>query len=163
MGKDSKLGIDGLWIVGAFILLLLFFFSQESESAEIEIGPTNISGDWAKGGALILTERQGKWAFGGGYISEQFVETCDFPVCQFDIRENIFFQVHRIVEYKNWEMGLGPAWFQNTNRALGKNVNWGLSVGYKYKKWSIRLRHYSNAGSGSPNIGQDALTVGYRF
>ena len=163
MGKDSKLKIDGLWIIGAFILLLLFFFSQESEAVEIEIGPTNLSGDWAKGGVLMLTQREGHWAFGGGYVSEQFVNTCPRPDCDNDIEANIFFQVHRMVEYKNWEMGLGPTWFQNTNRALGAHVNWGLSLGYKHKKWSIRLRHWSSAGSGSPNLGQDLVTIGYRF
>ena len=163
MGKDSKLKINGLWIIGAFILLLFFFFSQESESAEIEIGPTNLSGDWAKGGVLLLTERQGKWAFGGGYVSEQFVSTCERPDCDNDIEPNIFFQVHRIVDYKDLELGIGPTYFQNTNRALGTKLNWGLSIGYKWDKVSIRFRHWSNAGSGAWNLGQDVVTIGYRF
>ena len=159
MGKDSKLKIHGYWIVLAFLFLLAFFFSQESESAELEIGPTNLSGEWSGGGMILLTEREGKWAFGGGYVSEQYCK-CTWPA---DIKPNIFFQVHRVIDYKNWEIGIGPTYFQNTNRALGTNLNWGLSVGYKYKKWSIRLRHYSSAGSGTPNLGQDILTVGYRF
>ena len=163
MGKDSKLGIDGLYLVLVFLALLFFFFSRESEAAEIEIGPTSLSGDFAEGGALLLTEREGKWSFGGGYVSKQFVQTCPRPDCAFDIEENIFFQVQRVVDYKKWEMGIGPAYFQNTNRALGKNLTWGLSLGYRGERFSIRLRHYSNAGSGTPNLGQDMITVGYDF
>ena len=85
---------------------------------------------------------------------------CTWPA---DLEENIFFQVQRVSEYKNWELGIGPAYFQNTNRALGKNLTWALSIGYKGKKWAFRLRHYSNAGSGSPNLGLDGITVGYSF
>ena len=163
MGKDSKLKIDGLWIVGAFFLLALFFYSKESDSMELEIGPTNLSGEWAKGGILMFTQREGHWSFGGGYVSEQFVSTCPRPDCDNDIEPNIFFQVHRMVEYRRWELGLGPTYFQNTNRALGQRLNWGLSLGYKYGDWTLRIRHWSNAGSGAWNLGQDALTIGYTF
>lgn len=45
----------------------------------------------------------------------------------------------------------------------GKNLTWALSLGVGSNHWSFRLRHYSNAGSGSPNLGQDMLTVGYAF
>jgi len=165
VGKDSKLKIDGLYIVGAFLLLAFFFWSQESDAIELEVGPTLLSNDYAKGGMLLLTERQGKWSFGGGYVSEQYADLspCVWSKCTWDIEPNLFFQVQRIVDYKNWELGVGPAYFQNTNRALGKNLTWTLSLGYKGDRWALRLRHYSNAGSGVPNMGQDALTIGYSF
>jgi hypothetical protein len=159
VGKDSKLGIEGKWIVLVFILLFFCFLAYESQAAEVEIGPTNLSGRWSDGGTLLITERVNKWSFGGGIISEQYCH-CTYPA---DIATNIFFQVQRVVDHKGWEIGVGPAYFQNTNRALGTNLNWALSIGYRWDDFSIRVRHYSNAGSGSPNLGQDLLTFGYIF
>jgi len=159
MGKDSKLGIDGKWIVGAFLLLLVFFLYEEANSAELEVGMGVLSGEYSKGGALIISERVGKFDVGGGYISKQYC-SCKWPA---DLEENIFFFTQRIIERNKWEIGIGPAYFQNTNRALGKNLTWALSLGYGGEHWSVRFRHFSNAGSGSPNLGQDLLTIGYEF
>jgi hypothetical protein len=159
MGKDSKLKIDGLWIIGAFLVILLFFLANEGEAAEVEAGPGLLSGEYSEGGILLITERVGKWSFGGGYMSPQYCH-CTDPT---ELRENIVFQVQRIVPYKNFEIGIGPAYWQNTNRALGKNLTWSLHLGYGGERWKFRIRHYSNAGSGSPNLGQDMVTVGYSF
>lgn len=159
MGKDSKLGIQGYWILLIFLLVLAFFFYKEAEAAEFEVGPTLLSGEFSEGGVLIFNERIGKWSLGGGYVSKQYCH-CTWPT---DLEENIFFQGQRIVEYKKFEIGVGAAYFQNTNRALGKNLTWSLSLGYGGEHWSIRLRHYSNAGSGTPNLGQDMVTIGYEF
>ena len=125
MGKDSKLGIDGFWILLAFLAVLFFFFAKESSAAEFEIGPTLLSGEYSEGGVLLLTERIGRWSIGGGYISEQRCH-CRWPA---DLTENIFFQGQRVVEYKLAEIGIGGAYFQNTNRALGKKLTWALSLG----------------------------------
>ena len=161
IGKDFK--FEGKWLVIAFLILLFWFLATEAEAqTEIEVGATNLSGDWA-GGSLVLSETIGKWSFGGGYVSEQFVKTCERIDCENDIDPNIFFQIHRVVKRNRWELGIGPSYFQNTNRALGKQLTWGLSVGYRWKRVAFRFRHYSNAGSGRPNLGQDMLTVGYVF
>ena len=159
MGKDSKLGIEGVWILLVFLLALCFFFYKEANGAELEAGPGLLSGEYSEGCALIIIERGGKWDIGGGYISKQYCH-CTYPT---DLKENIFFHGQRIVEYKMAEIGIGAAYFQNTNRALGKNLTWSLSLGFGSEHWSVRLRHFSNAGSGSPNLGQDLLTLGYRF
>ena len=159
MGKDSKLKIDGVWVVIAFIIALIFFFYKEANAVEIEAGPGFLSGEYSEGGAVIINESVGKWDIGGGYFSKQTCH-CRYPD---DLKENIFFHGQRIVEYKKWELGIGAAYFQNTNRALGKNLTWSLSVGFGGEHWSVRIRHFSNAGSGSPNLGQDLLTIGYAF
>jgi hypothetical protein len=155
MGKAAKL----ISKVGAFLALLLTF---EATATEVEVGPTNLSGDMA-GFAVLLTEDVGKWSFLGGYISEQEVDTCPRPDCHFEIEPNIFFGVQRIVTLGDVELGVGPTWFQNTNRALGANINWGLSIGYRWDKVSVRFRHASCGGSCKPNMGQDILTIGYEF
>lgn len=143
-----------------FIILLGFFAYKEANAFEMEGGVGLLSGEYSEGGALIATERVGKWAIGGGYVSKQVCH-CRWPA---DLTENIFFQGQRMFDHKNWEMGLGAAYFQNTNRALGKNLTFSLSIGYRFADhWTVRIRHYSNAGSGAPNLGQDMLTVGYRY
>ena len=159
MGKDSKLGIDGIWIILVFVLVLIFFLYEEANAVELEIGPAVLSGEYSEGGALIINESVGKWDIGGGYISKQVCH-CNYPD---DLKENIFFHGQRIVEYKMVEIGIGAAYFQNTNRALGKNLTWSLSLGFGGEHWSVRMRHFSNAGSGSPNLGQDMVTIGYQF
>lgn len=159
MAKDSKLGIHGKWLVLAALIVMAFVWSKESSAVELEVGPTLLSGEYSEGGALLVTETVGKFSFAGGYIYKQTCH-CTDPA---DLEENIFFQVQRVAVYKKLEVGIGPAYFQNTNRALGKNLTFSLSLGYGGEKWSIRFRHYSNAGSGSPNLGQDMITVGYSF
>lgn len=159
MGKDSKLGIQGYWIVLAFVLLLAFMFWKEAKAAEFEIGPAVLSGEYSEGGALMINEDFGNWRIGGGYVSEQYCH-CNWPA---DLSSNIFFHGQRVVRYKALEAGIGAAYFQNTNRALGKNLTWSLSLGVGGDHWSVRVRHFSNAGSGKPNLGQDMVTIGYRF
>ena len=114
-------------------LILLFLFAREAKAqVHVELGPTNLSGEWAKGGALLLSERFGKYDIGIGYISEQTTHvTCGphLPAtskCDFDIRENIFIHAQRIVKYKRCELGIGPAYFQNTSRVFGEKFNFGL-------------------------------------
>lgn len=160
MGKDSKLNIDGKWLVLLFILLACFIWYKTSEAVELEIGPTFLSGEYSEGGMLIfsapVTER---WHIGGGYTYKQYCH-CNYPA---DLEENIFFQVQHRSQWKLLEIGIGPAYWQNTNRALGKNLTWSLSMGLVWDHWSVRVRHFSNAGSGKPNLGQDAILIGYAF
>lgn len=159
MGKDSKLGIEGVWIVVALLLLLAFMFWKEADAAEFEVGPAFLSGEFSEGGALIFNQRVGRFDVGGGYVSKQQCH-CTYPA---SLDENIFFHAQRVVQWRALEAGLGAAYFQNTNRALGKNLTWSLSLGLRFDHFSIKVRHFSNAGSGSPNLGQDLLAVGWRF
>ena len=151
------------------IVLFLLFASESKAGIQIELGPTNISGDWV-GGAIVLSERFGKYDVGIGYVSEQDINvTCGPPLlksdkCDFYVKENIFVQAQRIFEFKRCEFGIGPSYWQNTSRIFGKNFNFSLMLGCAITKRSfIRARHNSNAGSGAPNLGQDLLTVGWRF
>jgi hypothetical protein len=170
MAKDKLTGIKGSVLV-AIALLIIFFVFSKANATELELGPTYLKGKYAEGGMLVVSEQLGdKWAVGGGIVTEQFVRTChrDNPEhqrgCDWDVRENIFFEVQRVATYKRIKVGLGPAYFQNINRGLGANLNWSIKIGYQFNdKWSIQARHYSNAGSRSPNLGQDAITIGYRF
>lgn len=159
MAKDSKLGVPGWSMVLVFLVVLCFFAYQRANALELELGPGFLSGEYSEGGTLMLTDSVGNWDIGGGVVSKQHCH-CRSPE---DLEDNIFFQAQHIIEYKRAEIGIGAAYFQNTNRALGKNLTWSLSIGFGGEHWSIRARHFSNAGSGSPNLGQDFLTFGYEF
>ena len=163
--------IKPIYIIALFLLLLIIGFCRESKAeVSIEAGPTFLSDSRSHGGVLLLSERFGKYDFGLGYVSEQNVNVpCGSPLarsvrCDYDIRENIFVSAQRIVTFNRCELGIGPAYFSNTNRALGKQFTIGLSAGcHISKKLSLVIRHYSNAGSGTPNLGQDALMIRYSF
>ena len=154
--------------------MFLLLCSPVFADSNIELGPTYLSGDSAHGQYVLVEERFYKFGIGLGYISEQRVETGDL----FHLDPNIFVSVQRYFELGPVEIGVGPAYFQNRNRALSRNLTIAASIGIVHKRWSIQFRHYSNAGSGpiecfdddSPrgwdcqsNLGQDAATIGYRF
>ncbi len=165
-------------IVGFFLLLFLYVAANEAKAEiQLELGPTNLSGEWA-GAGLMLSERLGKWDFGLGYISEQTVSLRTFSFndpsctkitdglnrCDFVIREAIFISAQRIVRYKRCELGIGPSWWSSTSRVHGSKFNFGLMIGCDISnKVFLRVRHWSNAGSATPNLGQDVLTIGWRF
>lgn len=162
--------IKPIYIVGIFILTLFYLFSREAKAdVYIEAGATMLSGDWA-GQSLVLSERFGRWDFALGYVTEQqFSATCgpkepSRPKCEFDIRENTFIHAQRIVQYKKWEMGIGPAYFQHTSRVSGSNFMFSLMLGYNITEHTfVRIRHSSSAGAATPNLGQDMLTIGGKF
>lgn len=144
----------------------------------IEIGPTFASGNYSNGTFILAEELvyDNKIGLGVGFINSQTIDTgVDWPV-----ERNIFVSVNRYFHVGPVQLSIGPAYFQNTNRALARRFTIGGSIGFTYKKVSIRFRHYSNAGSGGDlkcprdetnpngwdcksNLGQDAITIGYRF
>lgn len=151
------------WVlVVVFVSLLLWGLSKEADAAEIEIGPTFLSGELSKGGQVVLSERFGRYSIGVGLTSDQ---TCQ---CRFDttaVRTNTFIQAQRNVQvWRKVSMGLGVSYWNNQSRVFGKNMNFALNLRYDVgERFFINLRHYSNAGSGVPNLGQDAILFGWRL
>ena len=153
------------YIIAAFLALLCLAFCHESRAeVSIEAGAVFMSGDYAQGGTLILAERFGRYEVHIGYVSETFVQTCGRPDCAFDNRENIFVGAQRIVGWDRFKLGIGTAYWQNTNRALGAEFTFSLLVEYRLSdSLTLRVRHASNAGSATPNLGVDSLTLAYGF
>lgn len=146
------------------LLLLILFAAESRAQITLEAGAAFLSSDFADGGVLMLSDRIGKYDFALGYITTQFVDTCGRPDCRNDLRENIFIHAQRIFEYKRLEFGIGPSYFQNTNRALSRRLNISVMINFRITKRSfIFLRHFSNFGSGPRNLGQDMLNLGVRF
>lgn len=159
-------------LVGIFLLLLGVGFCQEARGeVTVEVGAPMLSGEYSKGGVLLLTERyvDGRYAVGFGYISRQ--EVTDRGENFHEVDENLFIFVQRRVSFDIRgcshdciSLGIGPTYFNATNRALGSKFAAALSVEFRpSERWSVNFRHFSNAGSAHPNMGQDMLTLGYTF
>ena len=152
-------------VVLVIILLVSFIFMAKSEAEmRVEVGMGMLSGDWSNGVGLLISEKigDGKYSVGLGYLQEQ--EVVDRHHRYYDIDENLFVQAQRHVMWKKLEISVGAAYFNATNRALGSNFTAALGVHYNFSdSLSLGFRHYSNAGSGTPNMGQDILMVGWRF
>ena len=168
--------IKPFFIVLTFIALLMFGFCREAK-AEVtgELGAGFLSGQLSKGAALIVTERWGgpygsRYSVGMGYISEQ--EVTDRKENFHEVRENLFIMAQRRVsfdikgcpDHDCITLGIGPAYFNGISRWNGSKFVAALSVEFRPDEhWSVNIRHFSNAGSATPNMGQDLLTIGYTF
>jgi hypothetical protein len=163
-------------LVGVFLALLLVGFCREARGeVTAEIGAPMLSGEYSKGVSLIITERWGgpynsRYSVGMGYISEQ--EVTDRGENFHELRENLFIMAQRRVSFPIKgcpkhdciSLGLGPAYFNAITRWNGSRFVASLSIEFRpTEHWSVNFRHFSNAGSATPNMGQDMLTVGYTF
>lgn len=152
-----------LVLIAAFIVLFFSIRSCEASETMLEAGVGFLSAEYSQGQYILVSERfaEGKYEVGFGVWGDQ---ECKCNEGRVDLDTNGFFFAQRNVFYKRFEMGLGFGYWQNTNRALGKHVTYQLSLAYNlFDNVDLRLRHASNAGSGSPNLGQDSLGVSYRF
>lgn len=147
-----------LWMLLAFCWLSI---PARAEFA-IEAGPTFLSDNPGEGYLVMVSETLSpKWKVGLVYVSEQRCRGCTHKL---DLAANIGINGTRIVQRKRLKLGIGATYFQNTNRALSKNFNFHLTAGFQLtRRISINVWHWSNAGSGITNLGQDALTLSWAF
>lgn len=163
--REFEAKVRPLYIVLLFIVLILFAAHKEARAdIQVEIGPTFLSGEFAEGYMLALTEEfDNKYAIGVGYIMKQ--EVTDRSGTFYAVDENAFVQGYRKFHvYKGLHLGLGATYFNATNRALGSKFAFSTLLTWQMNDHlSLNFRHYSNAGSAAPNMGQDALLIGWRF
>ena len=159
------------------ILITLALAVTGCATTEIEIGPTFLTQEFAHGGTIIVTERVAeKYDFSIGHVSEQIVQTCPRLDCIQRVQRNLYVGAARLWEYKRLEVGLGANYFADVSRVSGSHLMVGAMFGVKLcDRLSLRVRHYSNAGSQSPdcdcgpycgcgyNLGQDSITLAMRF
>lgn len=155
-------------ILGFVILLVLFLVNEAKADTTIELGAPAISYNFtsANGPIFILSERWEKWNVGFGLVGQQD-DKYDRT-----ISNNIFIHGQRTVRGWGWAddliLGVGLAYFNNTSVDMGSHLNFSLSLEYnkRRKSWLpdyAVIRHFSSAGSKSPNAGQDALLIGWYF
>jgi len=154
------------------IIIALLFANNIQAQFRIEAGLSFLSDEYSDGWTVLVADRYGKWDFAMGYIDDQHVLPSweeERDLADVYVPRNAFVQVQRILSYDGpiWiipdETGIGIARFQNTNRALGKQNTGAFSLAWNVGGWLWTIRHDSNMGSGTPNMGQDLFTVGYNF
>lgn len=166
------------FIIALCIISVIFLAGRASaeDYTRAEVGPTFLSSEFSSGAAIQLSQVfDDKYLIGFGLVGQQ---TGKFNEGAIPIGNNIMAQAQLLLQGpEQWawvepiEIGLGLAYFQNKNRALGSNLTFSLSVGYERPQhwWSwvpdrITFRHYSNAGTAHPNSGQDLyLMLGWDF
>lgn len=151
-------------LVLVFLLVLLFgFYKEANADVTVELGPTFLSGEFSDSGCLLLNETFDRWRIGMGVCGEQ--EVTDRSGTTYEVRNNLFVHGQRLVAITDrLGFGVGVGYFNAKTRWNGSNFVASLSMEYSINdRWSLNYRHWSNAGSASPNMGQDLFTVGYRF
>ena len=151
-------------LVLAFIVLILFgFYKEANAEVTVELGPTFLSGEFSKSGGLVINETFDKYRVGLGLTGTQRVKDRAGDV--YHPRANLFLHAQRIVGIsRNINFGLGVGYFNAKTRWNGSNFVASLSLEYTLnEKWSLNYRHFSNAGSAAPNMGQDIFLIGYTF
>jgi hypothetical protein len=157
-----------------FLILVLLLCNVALADFNVEAGVGNLSSEWTSG-AILFQERWDDWLVGIGYIGTQWVTPDDErawwqkyrpndPIPAHFVDRNLFIHGQRLLRWRKFEIGIGAAYFQNTNRALGAKFTVSSSASYHFNKnFSLNFRHFSNAGSATPNMGQDLLTIGWTF
>ncbi len=148
--------------IALFILVALVAVKDAKAEMRIEAGAAFLSAEYSDGAALFFSEVwDDKYLLGFGIVGNQKGEFSEGTI---DVRSNMVVQAQRLVTYKRITLGIGPAYWQHTNRAIGSELLFALSLGVNVgKNWDIMYRHFSNGGTASPNSGQDLLLIGYRF
>ena len=156
---------SALYFIYAFLAaFIIFALLAKNANAEmrIEAGAAFLSAEYSEGAAFFFSEVwDGKYLLGLGIVGNQ---KGVFKEGTINVRSNLVVQAQRLVTYKRVTLGIGPAYWQHTNRAIGSELLFGLSLGVNVgKNWDIMYRHFSNGGTATPNSGQDLLLIGYRF
>lgn len=150
--------------VGVFLVCILTFFAYEAKGeTTAEGGITVLNLEHSDGYNIFITERfNDKWSAGLGLVGEQV----DKYEREIDNNLHIFGQ--RVVSgpgiLSRVELGIGLNYALNKTTVNGSNLNYHLSLQLDVTdKVYFIYRHISNAGSRSPNTGQDLLNFGWRF
>ncbi len=147
------------------VVIIAFFSIRSCEAADtlLDVGATILSGEYSEAQYMIIEERfsDSRYSVGFGIFGNQVYKT-DFG--NIPVNTNLTFFVMRNVRWKRLTMGLGPGYWSNTNRALGKHFTVRITIAVNvWKRLDVRLGHGSNAGSGEPNGGQDSIGVTWAF
>ncbi len=162
-------------------LLMMLSVGAHAVTWHLSSGPTT-----QEGGAMEIAGRNGAWELAAGYVSEQAVQvhlltpTCPHAGaasgCRYstqDIRRVVdpyaYLSVQRRFEFREGAMlrpqfGLGLVAQSDTNAYVSSPVNFSLSLGLALgERVALEWRHFSNADTEGPNLGQDAVLLRWQF
>ena len=73
---------------------------------------------------------------------------------------------HAGLEGCKWRLcaGIGPAFVQRVDAINGAHTNYYLGLRFVLSdRWTVILGHISDAGTSSPNVGRQMLSIAYRL
>lgn len=144
----------------AWIGLFAFFFPPLA-SARTEAGLARfdeVEGEHSWGGVLsFLTEEPHPWEVAVGYVADR----PDFATA-----EDVFWVAgSRRVVFRRWfaSAGLALTTADADNEILSGAFQFCTGLGWQGERWTVSLRHLSNAGLEGRNRGETFLVVAYAF
>jgi hypothetical protein len=150
------------YAVAVFVLIFLVALATKCHSEGIVFG---VGSSIFRGSASTL---QLAWQWPSPQSKDAHFETAITMIApsQFngvDQRNQFAWSVVYIDGFRNFDIGLGPAFLQNKDAYNSSGANFNLLIGYHWKRWFMRWCHFSNAGTHDPNIGRDLMLVGTVF
>lgn len=155
-----------LGVLAVLVLLFIGFATQckgaESSYIQAGAGPTLVRGMapvidvslvYPEAGPKDSVIEVGATFIGGSTHSDKFQ------------RNNFAWRAAVVDGFGPVEVGLGVAYLQNVDAFNGSHTNFNLILGYRFRAipLTLRLHHFSNGGTVSPNLGRDMLLVFWRF
>lgn len=140
----------------------LLFLSSTPASAGVELGLAHvgeIEGQSTHALTLgYLTEGAHPWEFTAGHILSRS-RTSRVP------SPNVtFLALSKRLTWRGWFVQGGIAWTDSDTEVLSRKWQFMTGGGYRFnERWSLSLRHLSNANTGGRNRGENLLLLQYGF
>jgi len=147
-----------------FIIILALLFWRPAHSAEVDMAGGSSFGTEGYGPTLSLDLRQPLFTNPG---LDVFAGTDLWGSTKFDAKivpNN--WDWHAGIEGCKWRIcaGIGPAFVQRVDAINGAHTNFYLGLRFAVTpRFSVVLGHLSDAGTSSPNVGRQFLSLAYRF
>ena len=148
------------------VTLALLAFAPVVSAGDIhfEVGAANASYQWTDAHYARISARFGddKWALGMAHVGEQDFSTCPEwgpGACRVYAYRQLFIDVTRYVRWRAIEIGVGPAIGQHMTRITPAHLNFHVSLGLRYKRATLTIHHYSNAGTSPTGCCDDRMGV----
>ena len=130
------------------------------------------------------------WEVGGGYADEVFSESsvtahvayawpaferyeqavtlgfiADRSTRTRDISPDVLVLLHTLrIPWRSFYFGLGAGLVSDKSDVLSSTFQFTQAIGWRFSpNWQLEVRHISNAGIEGRNIGENLLTLSYRF
>jgi hypothetical protein len=151
-----------VYVIVAFVAALLLLFAIKSRGSDLtfEGGAAMVRGETPAIGLNIQWLRAGPvgtdYELGFDLIGQSTYRNVD-------VSNQIVWHAMLWDGYKKAELGIGAAYF---NVPSPYACQFGFTLGARWRftdHLAAQWRHYSSAGSCTPNVGRDLLTLGWRF
>jgi hypothetical protein len=103
-----------------------------------------------------LTESEHPWEFIAGHLDGRNTAAIRTP-------DVIFVSVSKRLTWKRWFTQSGIAYANVDNEVLSKHFQFQTALGYDGGRWTLSLRHLSNANTGGRNRGETFLLLDFGF